>query len=543
MTQVRTHARHVLLMLFVWILIIFIQLGYIQIQQHQLYAHYAQQQSHMTLHAQPERAMIYDRNGKPLVHNQQRKALCIAPAECRDREQLRTYIATYFPDRLSAFNNAPHAHFMYLRRHPSREQVERVQKDEISDIFYIHEAERTPAEPSLQSFVGLTDSDNHGISGLEYYFDTQLRGQPGTYHLYHDARTHGLHFKKQTQTPQVPGTPITTTIDSTLQFLVHQIVDKHVTHHNASLGAAVVIDPQTGDIHSLTQVGKEPQSSLMPVTQTYELGSVIKAFLMAAALEAGVTTPDEQIWCRNTEHTTINGMPITTWRADGNLSFADVIRFSNNIGTALIAQRIGKQLYAFYRRFGLDEPTHVTFPGEQAGYITPPQHWSLASPLSLSFGYEIRTTLLQLARAFSMFANDGHLAQLRVTHPENSPQWSDQRCSSENIAQAREILSIDKTGSTARRGHIPGYTIYGKTGSAYLISNGTYDHSRSIYTFVGLVEHGAYQRIIVTCIKEPHSQNRYAATVAVPLFKAIAQEMLLHDNQIYGGTYEHRNTS
>lgn len=543
MTHVRNHARHVLFMLMLWIGVILARLTYVQLYQHQIYAHHAQQQAHMTLHAYPERAHIYDRHGVPLVYNQQRTALCIAPAACSDYDTLRQYIATHFPDRLSAFDAKPNAQFMYLRRHPTPQEIQQVEQDNIPDIFYINEAERTPAERAIQPLIGHTDSDNYGISGLEYYFDRHLRGQPGTYHLYHDARTHGLHFRKQTQTPQTPGTPITTTIDSTLQFLVHQTVEKHVTRHHAQLGTAVVIDPNSGDIHSLTQVSNDNTQSVMAITHTYELGSVIKAFLAVAGLESGVTWPDEPIWCHNTRRTMINGMPVTTWRADGTLSCADVIRFSNNIGTACIAQRIGHDLYTYYRRCGLDELTGVTFTGEQAGYITPPHRWSRASPLSLSFGYEIRLTLLELARAFSLFANDGHVVQLRLTDPDADPVWSEQRISSATVQQAREILAIDKTGSTAQRGHIPGYTIYGKTGSAYLITNGTYDHSRSIYTFVGLIEHGTYQRIIVTCIKEPDRDNVYAATVAVPLFKEIAQEMLLHDRQIQGDRHAYANTS
>ena len=543
MTHVRTNARFVIGIILLWSIIIIARLGYIQIYQHTIYADLAREQSHMTLHAQPPRACIYDHCGQQLVHNRKRKALCASPAECSDFTTLRNYIATYFPDRLQALDAAPDAHFLYIRRHPSQDDIDTITDHPIADIYYIHEDERSPIDNAITPIIGQTDSDNTGISGLEYYYNQQLQGTAGIHHLYRDARSNTLHFKKYVEKPVVPGTPLYTTIDSPLSFLIHQTVEHHVDKLHAKLGTAIVMDPKTGNIQTLAQVNKDTSESLMPITQTYELGSVIKAFLMTAALEEGVTHPDELIWCENTRSTTIKGMPITTWHADGTLPFADVIRFSNNIGTAKIAQRIGKKLYHHYRACGFGDKTGITFPGEQAGHITPPHKWSLASPLSLSFGYEISASLLQLARAFSIFANDGHLVTPRIINPEDPPVWSDQRFRHDTIEQARNIIRIDHTGSTARRGQIPGYTIFGKTGSAYLITNGTYDHSRSIYTFVGLVEHGDYQRVIVTCVKEPQGKNMYAATVAVPLFKSVAQTVLLHDHQIQGDNHETSRSS
>jgi len=403
----------------------------------------------------------------------------------------------------------------------------------ISDIFYIHEPERQPVDTAVASIIGTTDSDNRGISGLEYYWNTHLSGTTGIEHVCHDARTLQLCFTKYTQRPHIPGDDIHTTLDATLEFLIHRIVDRHTQKHHAEIGTTLIMDPSNGDVHAITQATHDPHTSLMPITQTHELGSVMKAFLMAAALEEEVTHPDELIWCDNTRRTTINTIPITTWRADGYMTCADVIRFSNNIGTAKIAQRLGKRIYSHYTSYGFGSTTGIDFPGEQSGHLTPPHRWSLASPSSLSFGYEISMSLIQLARAFSIFANDGHLVQPRLTNPEAPASWSHQILSSTTIAQARDVISIDTMGNTARRGYIPGYQIYGKTGSAHLISDGTYDPTRGIYTFVGLVENGSYQRIIVTCIKEPHGSHRYAATIAVPLFKEIAQDMLIHDHQIH----------
>lgn len=176
-------------------------------------------------------------------------------------------------------------------------------------------------------------------------------------------------------------------------------------------------------------------------------------------------------------------------------------------------------------------PSNLHFIGEQTGFITPPTQWSKATPLSLSFGYEVSATLLQLARAFSLLCNQGRLVTPRLIRTLQPPIFSESYYSTKTIDDLRNIIDFDHKGSSAYLGKIPGYTVMGKTGSAYLISNGTYDKNRSLYTFVGIIEKGDYKRIIALFVKEPKPMGKkvYASTVAVPLFKKIAHNMLIHD--------------
>jgi len=168
------------------------------------------------------------------------------------------------------------------------------------------------------------------------------------------------------------------------------------------------IDPNDKEVNDLSLLKNRV------VTETYELGSVMKTFLALSALEENIYEPEDIIDCENRKIGYVNGQKFSTWKEHGELTFSEVIEKSNNIGTAKIAQKVGTKLYDHYRRCGFGHLTGLTFPGQQRGHVTHPSTWSKASLNSLSFGYEIRATLLQLARAFSIFANGGYLPTLNL---------------------------------------------------------------------------------------------------------------------------------
>ena len=175
-------------------------------------------------------------------------------------------------------------------------------------------------------------------------------------------------------------------------------------------------------------------------------------------------------------------------------------------------------------------PTGLAFPGAQRGHVTHPKTWSKASLNSLSFGYETRATLLQLARAFSLFSNGGYLPTpfLIFNHQQETPHTL--LYDHETLEQMRTILEKTCTQGTAHAAVIPGVTVLGKTGTARLLDEtGTYSPLKNIYTFAGIVEKGNYKRVIVTFIKEAARHDIFASTVAAPLFERIAQKMLIHD--------------
>jgi cell division protein FtsI (penicillin-binding protein 3) len=490
---------------------------------------------------QPPRADLFDRNNKPIAINKHSYSAFIIPNKLHNKKATKAFLQRYFRQSAKRLKSYKNKSFFYVKRHISKEEKEHIAEQGTDDIHIIKEHKRYYPNPTLGIIVGATDIDNNGIAGLEYLFDTTLSGSPTTYLIQKEARKNQFYFEKIAQKTGHAGTTHTSTIDSTLQFIVHDEVAQAAQKLEASEAAAVIIDPATGDIRALVEYpGFNPnnrdannmtRTKSTSITDVHELGSVMKAFLGIAALDEQVVTADTIIDCENTRRTKVNGMRVNTWKAHAELTFTDVIRNSNNIGTSKVAMKLGHSIYDHYKRCGFGIKTGIEYPGEQAGAMTPPEKWSKASPLSLSFGYEVSASLVQLASAFSIFANDGYRIRPRLIQSETTPDL--QYCyPSEPIQAMRSILRLDHNGNTARRGKIAGCDVFGKTGTARLLNNNAYDKHRCMYTFVSLIEKNDYKRIIVTWIKEAQGTNLYAATVAVPLFKSIAHQMLIYDKMV-----------
>jgi cell division protein FtsI (penicillin-binding protein 3) len=336
---------------------------------------------------------------------------------------------------------------------------------------------------------------------------------------------------------------MTLTLDSTLQFLAFDELQDTLEKTHARDGAVLIMDPINGDIMAMVQsplfdpnnrtaVDLEITKNKM-VTEAYELGSVMKTFLALAALEEGVVAPEEIIDCENRKYAYINGMRIGTLHEHGKISFSEVIELSNNIGTSKVALRLGEKFYDHLTRCGFGQKTGLDFPGEQRGFVNPPSNWSKRSIFSLSFGYEMRLSLLQLARAFSLLANNGILVTPRlIKSVEIKPVSTEKLYRQKTIEQLREMLKKAVTQGTARRAKIDGYETLGKTGTACILVDGKYSMDRNIFTFAGLVERGNYKRVIVTFVREVPKKDATASTVTVPLFERIAKKMLIHDKII-----------
>lgn len=527
-----------------------INLFIIQIMQSSFFKSRAQHQYTTLITALLPRAEILDRNGKPLAINISRLSAFMIPAKMSQPKKLKKFLAEFFPrayERLHKNQKSSQPAFFYIKRYLTDQEVQIIKESGLRDIHFLKEPNRFYPVSAAGQVIGMTDIDNKGLFGLEKAYDSILAGNPAIYSLEQEGRSGHYHFNKTAQAEGNQGTPITLTIDSTLQFLAYEEAKEAVNSLHAAEGAVLILDPAQGDILAMAHYpGFDPniretkpdleKTKNKIVTDTYELGSVIKVFLALAALEEKVVTPDEIIDCHNTKTALIDGFKVNTLKAHGLLTFSQVIELSNNIGTSKIAQRLGPLLYSHYRRCGFGQKTGLHFPGEQKGFVNPPNKWSKLSIFSLSFGYEIRATLLQLARAFSLIANNGFLVTPRLLFLSSHAPAFDKTQTSlykpETVAQMREILKKTITRGTARRGHINGYEIFGKTGSANLISDGIYDPNRNIFTFVGLIEKESYKRIIVTFIKETTKPHATASSTAVPFFEKIAHKMLIHDKII-----------
>lgn len=536
--------------------IIIFNLALIQICQRSFFAELAHKQYDITFTSNPVRALIYDRHGNPLAINKDSIAAFITPNKLEKKEQLIAFLKKEFPQAAQRLAAHSTDNFMYIQRQLSEEQIEKIQQSGLADIHMLCEPCRFYPVLSASPVVGITDIDTHGLCGIEGIYDELLRGKPTTYHLEKDARSGYFHFTKETCEPGYDGSPLTLTIDSTLQFLAQEELNKTAQHYNAREGAVIILDPTNGDIFAMAQYPSfDPhqrkglpleQTKNKLITETYELGSVIKVCAALAALEEKVVSMDEPIDCKGAKTAYVDGRCINTWKEHGIIPFCDVIAFSNNIGIAQVAKRVDTKLYDHYRRLGFGTKTGIDFPGEQEGFVNPPRNWSKHSIISLSYGYEIRATLLQLARVFSMIANGGYEISPRLLLPQSKSSLHPQTATScdlqatqakriyspETIGYIQSILERTTQSGTAYRAKLKGYKVMAKTGSANLLVNGKYNDEKSLFTCAGIVEKDTYKRVIITFIKEVDRTQVFASTVAVPLFEHIAEKMIIHDKVI-----------
>lgn len=515
----------------------------IQIKHTGFFKQMGTQQYNVRITATPERAILYDRTGKQkLAMNKDSLSAFIVPNNLKDPEAVAQFLKQKFPaayTRLATHKNKP---FMYIKRHISPEQLTSIKNAQLSDIRLLKEPSRFYPVESVGPLIGTVDSDNQGTMGIEWYCNEQLAGTKSSYLLEQDARSNHFYFKKETEKQGTPGKDLHLTIDSTLQFLAYQELQKTVHEFNSSEGAVIVINPNNGDILAMVNYPDfDPNHTEQLdlnctknriVTETYELGSVMKTFFACSALAEHIVTPQTIIDCENKKTIYLSGIRVNTWKAHGNLTFSEVIELSNNIGTTKIALQVDKKLYDHYKKWGFGEKTGISFPGEQKGFITHPSTWSRQSLASLSYGYEIRATLLQLARAFCAIANGGYLVKPRLFLSETIEKSSEPLYPQEVMEQLREILTKTITAGTAHKAQIKGYTVLGKTGTANLLVDGKYCGDKNIFTFAGIVEKGSYKRVIVTFIKEASKKDIYASSVAVPLFEHIAEKMLIHERML-----------
>jgi cell division protein FtsI/penicillin-binding protein 2 len=209
-----------------------------------------------------------------------------------------------------------------------------------------------------------------------------------------------------------------------------------------------------------------------------------------------------------------------------------VIADSNNIGVAKVAVKLGPKLYDHYRKVGFGTKTGLQWPGEQPGFVNPPNRWSRSSILVLSFGYEATVSLIQMATAFGVLANDGYLVRPTIVKQDKPHRSAEPLYSKRTINEMLDILAMTVDHGTGKNAAINGYTVRGKTGTANLVVNGKYSPHNNIYSFIGIVEKDSYKRVILTFLKDIGKRGAYASSTAAPLFSKIAEKVLIHDKVI-----------
>jgi len=487
-----------------------------------------------TLPIQAHRGRILDRNGKPLAvsapvdsawANPQEalkdrkglaavaRALDLAPSEVRERLQGRR-----------------EREFVYLKRHIKPAPAGRLEAIDAPGIHLQREYRRYyPMGEVAGHVLGFTNIDDRGQAGLELAYEDWLSGTNGLKRVLQDRLGHAIENLERVRAPE-PGHDLRLSLDRRLQYLAYRELKAAVQARGAKSGSIVMLDPDTGHVLAMAnQPAFNPNERAdltsssarnRAVTDVFEPGSTTKPFTLAAALETGRYTPDTVIdtgpgWF------VVGGHTIKDHRNYGTIDLTTLIRKSSNVGASKLALSLSpEQLWSMYTRVGFGSVTDSSFPGEASGHIEDFQGWGRLERATLSYGYGLNVTALQLAQAYAVIANDG--AVHPATFVDRSSRSGRQVIEPHVARQVRQILeTVVSPSGTARRARVEGYRVAGKTGTVHQSTVGGYAEDRYNAVFAGMAPASDPAVVTVVVINEPQGDEYFGGQVAAPVFARV----------------------
>jgi cell division protein FtsI (penicillin-binding protein 3) len=534
----------------VWTTGIQARLVYLQVVERADMQARADRQHLRTLTAPAKRGEIVDRNGHVLAYSVDADSVFADPSEIENPDRVAQLVCAALDEcgprdrQEMAQNLRRDSQFVYLARKVSPDEAQRVRALELKGVAFIKESRRYYPKKELGAHVlGYVGLDNTGLAGLEFAYDGQVRGTEGKILVQTDARRHALNSR--IDRPATAGVSLELTIDQYLQHIAERELRAGVEENNAAGGTALVMEPNTGEILALANwptfnpnaFGKadERERRNRAIQDLYEPGSTFKVVTASAALEEHVVNPDDPIDCAPGYITFPGRKPIYDFHRYGTLTFSDVIVKSSNVGAIRVGLRLGpERLGRYVSRFGFGQPLGPDFRGESSGIVWNPAKLDASALASVSMGYQVAVTPLQMAAAVSSVANGGSLMEPRVVRAfikdgrraVVSPRVLRKTVSSATLAELRTMMEGVVERGTAKSAQIEGYTIAGKTGTASKLVNGHYSRSDYNASFVGFVPSRQPALTIIVVIDSPHGRGYTGGVVAGPIFKRIAEASL-----------------
>ncbi|MBU3604296.1 MULTISPECIES: penicillin-binding protein 2 [unclassified Polynucleobacter] len=424
---------------------------------------------------------------------------------------------------------------VFLKRQVDPVVAQQIKQLEIPGIGLNNEYRRFyPEGEAMAHVVGFTNVNDKGQEGMELSRENELAGHPGQRRVVVDRLGRVVEDVAILQLPQ-NGKDLNLSIDSKIQFLAYNAVKDAVLQHHAKAGGAVVLDTQTGEILALANypsynpndrrhlTGEQLRNRVL--TDTFEPGSTIKPLTISIALEKGVVKPDTNMVIG--AKYLVGPKPITDTHPYGNLTVAQIIQKSSNIGTAKIAMNnlSAEEMWDLYTAVGFGQAPKIGFPGAVSGTVHPFKKWVPTDQARISFGYGISASLFQVARAYTVFARDGELVPLTI---ERSPEFKPgvKVLSPKTAIEMRNMMeAVTEPGGTAVKAQTDGYRVGGKTGTAHKLVGKGYGNSYRAY-FAGLAPISAPRIVVAVMIDEPTGESHYGGDVAAPVFSTIVGETL-----------------
>ncbi|MBC7732547.1 MAG: penicillin-binding protein 2 [Bacteriovorax sp.] len=496
-----------------------------------------------TLDLPASRGRILDRNGLILASSVPAPSLWAIPkdfdAEPAQRSQLAKLLGMTPKELDDRLDDNPN--FVWLRRQVEDPVAREVLALGLKGIHQVREYKRKyPEGEAATHVVGFTNVEDHGQEGIELAHEADLLGRKGTRRVIKDRLGRVVEDIGDSVAP-VDGRDIELSIDSKVQFFAYQRIRDAVAEHKAKAGSVVVLDARSGEVLALANYPSYTpadrrnltgaQLRNRALTDTFEPGSTVKPFIAAWALETGRVKPDTII------HTapgkvSMGGFVISDSHAHGDLTVAEVIQKSSNIG----AMRMGlmfqpREMWELYAQAGFGQKPQLDFPGAVSGRLRPFKTWRPIEQATMSYGYGLSASLFQIAHAYTVFAHDGEF--IPVTLTKSTAEGEAARVSGQRVisAQTAQIMRgmmalVTGPGGTAPKAQTIGYSVGGKSGTAYKQEGKGYAVKKYRAWFVGIAPIVNPRIIVAVMVDEPSNGKWYGGDVAAPVFSDLVQQTL-----------------
>ena len=545
--------------LLVFFLILFIALisraFQIQILSGKMLKTLAEKQHIKTLQIEPERGVIFDRNGEKLAASVMAHSVYADPSKINDPADVAQKLAPILKvdkstviKKLSGTKN-----FCWLARKISPDQASKVEELNIDNVFLIKEPKRFYPNGELAGrLIGFVGLDYTGLEGLELKYDNYLKAAPEKLTWARDARGNRLYsMAEKPVNQQEEGYNLILTIDNRIQHIVESNLTEAITAKGARGGFIVVMNPKTGEILALAdQPGFDPnkfssydigKGKNKVITDCFDPGSTFKPFLVAAALEEGIAKETDRFNCENGIYKVADRVIHEAQRKQyGSLTFHDILKYSSNIGCVKISEKLKKErFYHYITQFGFGSKTGIDLPGEASGLLRAPQNWTRVDTSTIAFGQGISVTAIQLISALSAVANNGQLMRPYIVGAivdkqgqiikKFSPTPVRQVVSPKTAKRLTAILKdvVGEDDGTGNKAKIDNVAVAGKTGTSQKLdtSRRTYSSGKVRTSFMGFFPAEDPQIAILVTLDEPQ-RDKWGGVAAAPVFKKISEKIL-----------------
>ncbi len=523
---------------------LWLRAGWLQLVQHSHFEARAERNQEQRVLEAPVRGELLDRHGRPLARDLLTCSISAAPKEMVDANGTARDLARVLnlnPRSLIAqFKTRPR--FLWVARRVSPARGEEISAWKRRGIYVSLERRRDYVLGKVAGEVlGRTNVDNAGVEGLELEYDDELRGRAGWTTRFRDGRGRSIGLERGLRRSPENGASIVTTLDADLQSILESHLLRAVDTLRAVRAFGLFLDPRTGEVLACVNVPHLPDGRARNwiVTDQFEPGSTFKIVVAGAALEEGTAEPGQYFEASSTGQALIapGAMFHDVHKAPG-YSFRDAVRWSSNIVMGKLGLQLGsRRLYHYAVDLGFGGITGLAFPGEAAGKLRSPEHWSARSCPTIAIGHELSVTPLQLALAYAAIANGGLLMRPLLvreirdvqgnTLKRFEPSAAHRVFAPATTAALGTMLQSVVDSGTARAARVPGLAIAGKTGTAQKYDSNARTYGRGMYisSFAGYAPADAPCLVGVIVIDEPRGKHYYGGEVAAPVFREVMLDL------------------